>query len=381
MRIISDGTNLTASYSYNGNTFTPVGRPASLATFADPKIGPAALSDLGADRPGGALRLDPVRPGRLGRRRRRRHRRQLRRHRRSAPPGRGSAATRPRSSSGGTLQIPAQPGDIYQTRNDAQEPDRPRRARRCLGRRSRSSTSRAPPSTTRPGSWSTATTTTSRSSAASRTRAAGDEKFEFINEVNARRAQRSGGLDGEHPGGLPGRLLAPADVRRDQRRRALLDRRDHVDPGRAPGGAAGGRQDRPVRVLQRRRRATRSRPSTRSPSPVTRSAAAAVAAVRRPARATTTSSTARRSTRRAGTRSCATPRPSTRVAGGELDDHAQPGRHLHGRHQPAAEQLHPPGRVARRRGLGDRDQDQRLHDRRRLRARAACWPTWTATTT
>jgi len=44
VRIISDGENLTAAYSYNGNTFTTVGRPVSLATFANPKIGPTALS-------------------------------------------------------------------------------------------------------------------------------------------------------------------------------------------------------------------------------------------------------------------------------------------------------------------------------------------------
>ena len=94
---------------------------------------------------------------------------------------------------------------------------------------------------------------------------------------------------------------------------------------------------------------------------------AVAAAVRRPARATTTSSTARRSTRRAGTRSCATRPAEYQLAGGELKLHAQPGRHLHGRHHPAAEQLPPPGRVARRRGLGDRDQDQQLHARRRLR--------------
>ena len=50
------------------------------------------------------------------------------------------------------------------------------------------------------------------------------------------------------------------------------------------------------------------------------------------------------------------------LAGGEFTLTLEPGRHLHGRHQPAAEQLHPAGRVARRRGLGDRDEDHRLHD-------------------
>jgi cytochrome c len=45
VRLISDGSQLTAEYSYDGETFEPVGRPASLDTFVDPKIGPAALSD------------------------------------------------------------------------------------------------------------------------------------------------------------------------------------------------------------------------------------------------------------------------------------------------------------------------------------------------
>ena len=71
-----------------------------------------------ADRADGALRLDPLRPGRHGRRR----------HQASS-----TTSTAPRSArrgrvvragpgllvSGGTLQIPAAPGDIYQTRNDA----------------------------------------------------------------------------------------------------------------------------------------------------------------------------------------------------------------------------------------------------------------------
>ena len=49
----------------------------------------------------------------------RRRRRQLRRARRSARRGSASAATRARSSAAARYQIPAQPGDIYQTRNDA----------------------------------------------------------------------------------------------------------------------------------------------------------------------------------------------------------------------------------------------------------------------
>jgi PKD repeat protein/type 1 glutamine amidotransferase len=44
VRLISDGTNLTAAYSPDGETFSPVGRPAPMSTFTAPKIGPAAVS-------------------------------------------------------------------------------------------------------------------------------------------------------------------------------------------------------------------------------------------------------------------------------------------------------------------------------------------------
>ncbi len=100
-------------------TFLPVGRPAPLATFTNPQIGPAALSDAAPDRADGALRLDPLRPGRHGRRRHRRRRRRLRGHDARLGVGDASAATRARSSPAARYQIPAQPGDIYQTRNDA----------------------------------------------------------------------------------------------------------------------------------------------------------------------------------------------------------------------------------------------------------------------
>ena len=50
----------------------------------------------------------------------------------------------------------------------------------------------------------------------------------------------------------------------------------------------------------------------------------------------------------------------------QADDHDRARRHLHGRHEPAAEQLHPPVGGPRRRGLGDRDQAVG-HDQRRLR--------------
>ena len=60
----------------------PAGRPARAAVDVRrrPKIGPAALSDLAPSRAGRALRLDPLRPGRHGRRRHRGRRRRLRGH-------------------------------------------------------------------------------------------------------------------------------------------------------------------------------------------------------------------------------------------------------------------------------------------------------------
>ena len=45
VRINSDGDELTAEYSYDGVDFEPVGRPASLDTFDNPRIGPTAFSD------------------------------------------------------------------------------------------------------------------------------------------------------------------------------------------------------------------------------------------------------------------------------------------------------------------------------------------------
>ncbi len=44
VRLISDGTDLRAAYSADGVTFSPVGRPAPMSSFADPRVGPTALS-------------------------------------------------------------------------------------------------------------------------------------------------------------------------------------------------------------------------------------------------------------------------------------------------------------------------------------------------
>jgi PKD repeat protein/glucose/arabinose dehydrogenase len=51
VRLVSDGDELTAFYSYDGEEFLPVGRPASLETFDNPRIGPVALSDAASTYP------------------------------------------------------------------------------------------------------------------------------------------------------------------------------------------------------------------------------------------------------------------------------------------------------------------------------------------
>ncbi|MCP3424288.1 ThuA domain-containing protein [Nocardioides pinisoli] len=51
VRLISDGTDLRAAYSADGETFSSVGRPAPLSTFAEPKIGPTAVSGGAASSP------------------------------------------------------------------------------------------------------------------------------------------------------------------------------------------------------------------------------------------------------------------------------------------------------------------------------------------
>ncbi|GAA5116469.1 hypothetical protein GCM10023339_25180 [Alloalcanivorax gelatiniphagus] len=46
VRLTSDGTDLRASYSTDGETFSPVGRPAPMSTLTSPKIGPTAISGM-----------------------------------------------------------------------------------------------------------------------------------------------------------------------------------------------------------------------------------------------------------------------------------------------------------------------------------------------
>ena len=117
VRLTSDGTDLTASYSFDGDEFLPVGRPAPMSSFDEPQIGPAALSDLAPTVPDASfdwIRFDPDETGGGG--------------------GGvvdefdgtqlGSAWSVIRQDQNlvvgdGALQIPAAPGDIYADRNDA----------------------------------------------------------------------------------------------------------------------------------------------------------------------------------------------------------------------------------------------------------------------
>ncbi|WP_139984516.1 ThuA domain-containing protein [Nocardioides litoris] len=62
VRLASDGTDLRASYSADGETFNPVGRPASMSTLTDAKIGPAAVSGGATGSPNATfdwVRFDP----------------------------------------------------------------------------------------------------------------------------------------------------------------------------------------------------------------------------------------------------------------------------------------------------------------------------------
>jgi cytochrome c len=122
VRIHSDGTQLTAAYSFDGDTFTPVGQPAPLSTFANPQIGPTALSDQAPSKPlayfdwirfdpdggsgggggGGGTVLDEFNGTDV-----------------ATPPWEVVRRDEAMTVGGGALHIPAAPGDIYGGQNDA----------------------------------------------------------------------------------------------------------------------------------------------------------------------------------------------------------------------------------------------------------------------
>ena len=195
VRLSSNGTDVTGSYSTDGQQFQTVGRPAPLASLGNNlQVGPAALSDSAPTVPvaqfdwirfdpdgsgggGGTTVTDDFEGNLLG------------------APWTVTRQTQALVVNGGTLQIPAAAGDVYQGRNDASN----------LALRP------APA-----GPW-TATTKLNFEGSGQYHQAgimvygdddnftkfgriahsaAGDEKFEFINEVERGRAQRGGRLDG-----------------------------------------------------------------------------------------------------------------------------------------------------------------------------------------
>ena len=112
VRLVSDGEQLTAFYSFDGDEFLPVGRPGSLTSFANPRIGPAALSDMAPSVPdaffdwirfepdgsagGGTVVADEFNGSAL-----------------ESPPWEVVRQNQDLTVSGGALRIPAAPGDIY----------------------------------------------------------------------------------------------------------------------------------------------------------------------------------------------------------------------------------------------------------------------------
>ena len=280
--------------------------------------------------------------------------------------------------SGGTLNIPAQPGDIYADRNDA-----------------KNLVTRAAPD----GAWTAVAKldyegTTQYHQAgimvygdddnftkfgrlATDADGNGDEKFEFILRERREPAQRGGRLDRQPAGRLPEGLLGPAGLRRHERDRRVLDRRRHVDHRRAPGAAARGREARPVRVQQRRHR---------QPGREVRLVHAERRGHGRRRRHAVRPELRRRVRRlEPGHRPLERDRPPGRRAherrGREADADHLAGRHLHRRHQrrPRATSSSSPRTTRARTGRSR----PRSTGRRSTAGtgRAACSPTSTATTT
>jgi cytochrome c len=120
VRLISDGATLRAQYSYDGETFQTVGQPADISGWSNAQIGPVALSAEAQSYPVASfdwIRFNP-----------------------DESPGGGNGATvtdefngsalasppwsvvrqdQTLQVAGGALAIPAQPGDLYQDKNDA----------------------------------------------------------------------------------------------------------------------------------------------------------------------------------------------------------------------------------------------------------------------
>ena len=163
--------------------------------------------------------------------------------------------------SGSKLNIPAQPGDLYQNRNDA-----------------KNLVMRDAPA----GPWVATTKVNFQGTvqyqqaglviygnddnftkfgriATNAPAAAFAEKFEYIYENNGTARNDAADSTANLAGDVPAGLLPADHVRRDEHHRRVLDRRQRVDDRRPGRAAAGGRQDRPVRLQQRRRGQPRRR--------------------------------------------------------------------------------------------------------------------------
>ena len=162
LRVTSDGTNLTAALSADGQTFTPVGRSAALAGITNPKIGLFALNGGTAapvvDATFDWFQFTPGRAGRAGRPVRRVRRRRAG----QVPVGRDRAGGPDGYRvTGGALQIDVPNGDIYGGNNTGPRTSSCRTRRPATGRsRRRSTAACSTSSTSRPACSCTATTTT-----------------------------------------------------------------------------------------------------------------------------------------------------------------------------------------------------------------------------
>ncbi len=254
MRLISNGSELTAEYSFNGNTFSPVGRVADISGWGNAQIGPVALSDQAPTHPVASfdwIRFDPDVPsggggGGGG---------QIVDQFDGSALGSAWEVERPDqllTVSGGNLNIPAQPGDLYAGRNDAKNltlRDMPGGAWEATAKLNFEGTAQYHQAGLIVYGDDSNFTKLGRIAHT----AAGDEKFEFIYENAGTPRNEAADSTRQHPGGVPGRLLRPDDVRRDERDRRILDRRGVLDrrsgvPAPLPANA----QDRHVRVQQRR---------------------------------------------------------------------------------------------------------------------------------
>ena len=372
VRITSDGQQLTASYSFDGMTFSPVGRPASLSTFTNPRIGPFALSDEAPSVPkaffdwvrfnpdtgggggggGGGGIVDEFDGTAL-----------------ASPPWEVVRQDQNLTVSGGALRIPAAQGDIYGGGGNAKNivlrdaPDGAWEAVTKLNFKGTAQYHQAglivygdDDNFTKFGRIAHSDT--------------GDEKFEFIYENAGSPRNDAADSTANLPAGFPDDFfLKMTSDGTNVTGFYSTDGASWTPVGRAAplpanarigmfafnnaggDGARGG-----VRLVpaDRPRRTGRTEPRRPVRRRVARQDALERDRARRPER--------------------------VHRVGRRADDHDLAGRHLHRRHDPAAEQLHPPVGGPRRRGLGDRDEAVG-HDRRRLRPGRPDGLPRTATTT